>query len=452
MFGKHIAALGLAAAISACTCIAASAEENKVELIVSDCYDSITTLGSGLFVIDGAVVKAEVIDDEIATTIIAEDASDYEDTESDPIKGDITEGCDIAGYEFTLNIYDENGDISKTIPIDSDWDTTATLGSVTYADEQYEIVYRNAELYAINDKNALVVIDLREEDPNSLSDDVTIMPDILNIQIIELETGKVTDVSEARSCDGSSNWVVLSNGWLINDDVAFLRFWRMPTMSDYNTAIVDIATGEMYGDCFFGFSTSSDSNIHVVYDYDDYGERCINCRYIDNYGNVLSTFDNSEVEIPITTFGEDYAAVTQNGKVYLIDRNMRIVSDTFECEDIDQIKKAGDTFYLVSTADGDYIVTYAEKAATAPDTSDNADEGDDTTSDVPTDEVTGNDDTASDNKDEEANTDNTDNAGRLDGADDNNKTSAETGAAGVVGAAALAVTAIGAGVLSRRKK
>ncbi len=109
----------------------------------------------------------------------------------------------------------------------------------------------------------------------------------------------------------------------------------------------------------------------------------------------------------------------------------------------------GDTDPNVPTEDttsGDEITGDTSDEQPAP----GADEGDDTTSDIPADEVTGNDDTASDNADEEANAD--DNAGSTDGADDNNKTSADTGAVGVAAAAALAVTAIGAGVLSRRKK
>ena len=78
--------------------------------------------------------------------------------------------------------------------------------------------------------------------------------------------------------------------------------------------------------------------------------------------------------------------------------------------------------------------------------------GDDTTSDVPTEDETGNDDAASDNTDEDANKDDTDSTGSTEGADDDNKTSAETGVEGVAVAAAIALTAVGVAVLSRRKR
>jgi len=77
---------------------------------------------------------------------------------------------------------------------------------------------------------------------------------------------------------------------------------------------------------------------------------------------------------------------------------------------------------------------------------------DDTASDIPTEDETGNDDAASDKTDEEANKDDTDSTGSTEGADDDNKTSAETGAEGVAVAAAIALTAVGAAVLSRRKR
>jgi|GEM_PF-3956922 len=152
-------------------------------------------------------------------------------------------------------------------------------------------------------------------------------------------------------------------------------------------------------------------------------------------------------DVPWNTIKTDFMHLEEYGTTDTPDEetgDTPVVSDP----DDDTIV-GGDTDPNVPTEDttsGDEITgdTSDEQPASG------ADEGDDTTSDIPADDVTGNDDTASDSADEEANAD--DNAGSIDGADDNNKTSADTGAVGVAAAAALAVTAIGAGVLSRRKK
>lgn len=475
MFGKRIAALGLAAAISACTCIAASAEENKVELIVASFDDvwGINIVDTGLFDIDGALVKAEVIDSEIITTVVAEDASTYEGAEADRINADITDGCDTSGYEFTLNLYDDKGNVTKTIPVDSDHDTASTLA--TYKNEsgyEFEVYKRTAMLYDINDKYAVLTVSLYEDDMFfSAGYD----------QIINFETNEITEinVSEITSDFPVLNEVVMDGLYaaeFVSDDLVALKVGSSTTYGRCTAVLLfDVNTGKAVGEPY-GELTPDDSGAHRVsfleesYDVDMVWGTTFSMGYVDNDGNVLAEYakgDEGEIWYPCSSFDGDYAAVTKNGEVYLIDRNMNIVSNTFNC-DVVTIENAGDGLYLITASEGEfkgydyYIISYAENSEAASDTSDEDattdtpnestgdNTGDDTTNTDNT--TTGGDTTGSDEGADENSTSDTNNADSTDGADDENKTSAETGAAGIAGAAALAVTAIGAVVLSRRKK
>ncbi len=201
MLRKRIAALGFAAAISACTALGASAEDTAAA-----------------------------------------------------IKADITQGSDTTGYEFTLNIYDESGNITKTIPVDADRDTANTLTTAMsdgyyrdgeYTNREFTIAHSNATLFDISSKYAIVDIELRE-------DEFSMDADIQYTQIINLETGASADVSRTRYPEFFSATPTYDVYWTIKDfckaldtDKAVMGY-RGP--KDFAYIVVDTATGEMIGD------------------------------------------------------------------------------------------------------------------------------------------------------------------------------------------------------------
>lgn len=71
--------------------------------------------------------------------------------------------------------------------------------------------------------------------------------------------------------------------------------------------------------------------------------------YMDGDGNVLAYFDNTD------GFGGKYAPVVKDGKAFLVDKNMKTVSEEI---DADSVVAVSDDIFIVSKGDKSYFVTY----------------------------------------------------------------------------------------------
>ena len=203
---------------------------------------------------------------------------------------------------------------------------------------------------------------------------------------------------------------------------------RVPARSGGNYMVVDI-TGEgkevskKYDSA--SISTGDDGKIYLVNASEDdnwfWG-------FIDSAGNELAKFDDASNFI-----GDGaYAPVVQDGKGWLVDRNMNQVSEKI---DADGCITVAENLFRFSTPDGYILAALSAEAApassesTASQTNDQASASSDTN----------NTDAAS------SNTGNT-------GTANSDKGNADTGAEGVAVFAAVAVIAAGAVVIGRKRK
>lgn len=86
--------------------------------------------------------------------------------------------------------------------------------------------------------------------------------------------------------------------------------------------------------------------------------------FIDKDGNELAMFDNAG------EFRGEYAPVVKDGKVYLIDRNMKIVSEGISA-DIQGSHNFGKDLFFLHDGDKELIATYADNLADAEGNGDN---------------------------------------------------------------------------------
>ncbi len=144
--------------------------------------------------------------------------------------------------------------------------------------------------------------------------------------------------------------------------------------------------------------------------------------YINSNGELLKTFDDAG------EFNGKYAPVINDGKAYLINRNMKRVSEKIDAEGVGTIDNG---LYAVIIDGEKYFMTYADADETAMEepadesavSEDNAADTDDTTSDSETIPAAGND-----------------------------KTNPDTGANSIAVIAAAAVTAAGIIAVSRKNR
>lgn len=91
---------------------------------------------------------------------------------------------------------------------------------------------------------------------------------------------------------------------------------------------------------------SQDGEIYLVQNGDD------KWGYIDRNGNELAIFDDA------SEFIGDYAPVVQNGKAFLIDKNMNRVSEKIDASGVSIVD---DGLYRVVNGDDSFLVTYADE-------------------------------------------------------------------------------------------
>jgi|GEM_PF-5858236 len=278
----------------------------------------------------------------------------------------------------------------------------------------------------------------------------------LDFKLYSTDSGTVYDLSEDVENVLASEDGIYSrlSGIDVIYNNSFVGKYSHRATGEKSYALVDAESNTIISNFYSEMSTEDGEIFLINSDDGKYG-------YMNSDGEVLAMFDDAG------SFIGEYAPVIRDGKAYLINRNMEIVSEGVEADSVSTLY--ADVFYYES-GDDSYFMTYAEAKTSdtptedtgdtsdqqpAPDTDEGGDDsaqGDDIVSDIPTDDETGNDDVASDNTDEDANKDDTDSTGDTDDKDDKDKTSAETGAEGVAVAAAIALTAVGAAVLSRRKR
>lgn len=154
--------------------------------------------------------------------------------------------------------------------------------------------------------------------------------------------------------------------------------------------------------------------------------------YINSNGELLKTFDDAG------EFNGKYAPVINDGKAYLINRNMKRVSEKIDAEGVGTLDNG---LYTV-TIDGEkYFMTYAD--------------ADDTAAEEPADETPADDSNApEDNTPDTAapDTDNTVSDSETTPAATGDKTNPDTGAGSVAVIAAAAITAAGIIAVSRKQK
>lgn len=154
--------------------------------------------------------------------------------------------------------------------------------------------------------------------------------------------------------------------------------------------------------------------------------------YINSNGELLKTFDDAG------EFNGKYAPVINDGKAYLINRNMKRVSEKIDAEGVGTLDNG---LYRV-TIDGEkYFMTYAD--------------ADDTAAEEPADETPADDSNApEDNTPDTAapDTDNTVSDSETTPAATGDKTNPDTGAGSIAVIAAAAITAAGIIVVSRKQK
>lgn len=160
--------------------------------------------------------------------------------------------------------------------------------------------------------------------------------------------------------------------------------------------------------------------------------------FIDSAGNELAWFDDA------SNFVGDgaYAPVVQDGKGWLVDRNMNQVSEKI---DADGCTTISENLFRFSTPDGYILAALSAEATPAASESTAASQPDNQAASS----NTGNTDTAN------SNTSNTDTASSNTGntnAANSNKGNADTGVEGVAVFAAAAIIAAGAVVIGRKRK
>ncbi len=175
--------------------------------------------------------------------------------------------------------------------------------------------------------------------------------------------------------------------------------------------------------------------------------------YLNNKGKELAFFDDA------SDFIGDYAPVIKDGKAYLIDRNMNIVSDGVEADGVSTI---GENLYTIRKGEERYLMTFKlnDSAATDEPVADEpiadepvADEpiADEPVADEPiADEPIADEPVADEPVADEPAADTP--VVDTDVAVDTGKDNPDTGAEGIAAIAAIGITAIGAALLSKKKK
>ncbi len=338
--------------------------------------------------------------------------------------------CSISANGYIAEII-ENAD-STTINI------TAPDGTVKSLNYEQELIY----FYAFPDGGEDIIImtldsstEITDEDEDITYNECEITMHIINenaeVRDIPLELDGVNyGIGNAYSGQDFTLYEIIYNPFnyakaciYFNDENKTLVLNNFPESRLYET-VID-TDGEIYNDILIVIYTPYDTYVgeltneraYALIDIsqegkqisDDYSRIYTNdgeiyfakkadgtWGYLNNNGEELAFFDDAG------DFIGDYAPVIKDGKAYLIDRNMNIVSNGIEA---DGIYTCSENLYVVTKGDEEYFMTFKlnNSATDEPST-----------------------DTGKDNPD--------------------------TGAEGIAAITAIGITAVGAALLSKKKK
>ncbi len=117
-------------------------------------------------------------------------------------------------------------------------------------------------------------------------------------------------------------------------------------------ALIDVKTGEKIGDYdYMKYMSTEDGKMYLVQTADD------KWGFMNSKGKVLRTYDDAG------SFVGDYAPVIKDGKAFLIDRNMKRVSEKIDADDVGTIE---DNLFWIKKGDEYYFMTFSNEMATAP--------------------------------------------------------------------------------------
>ncbi len=120
-------------------------------------------------------------------------------------------------------------------------------------------------------------------------------------------------------------------------------------------ALIDVKTGvNIFPDSAMSsmkYMSTVDGKIYLVQTADD------KWGFMNSKGKVLRTYDDAG------SFIGDYAPVIKDGKAFLIDRNMKRVSEKIDADNVGTIE---DNLFWIGKGDEYYFMTFSNEMATAP--------------------------------------------------------------------------------------
>lgn len=247
-----------------------------------------------------------------------------------------------------------------------------------------------------------------------------------DLKLLCTDNGKIYDLNKSVEYPNEGKLVEISeihNG-------KFIGGFANPKSGETVYALVDAENNKIISEFYEGMTTF-DGDIFTVYSSDG------TAGFIDIDGNVLATFEDA---VP---FVGEYSMAVNNGKAFLIDRSMKSVSDEINIDDY--VYTAGKELFMCEIDGEKHFITYirndsAETKESIAETEDSFTETKESL--VESEEV-------SPETKETAPTTN-DNSDMI--TDATEETNPNTGIAGIATCTAVAVTALGAVLLHRKKK
>ena len=184
--------------------------------------------------------------------------------------------------------------------------------------------------------------------------------DFYNTCMYDLKKGKVVTYSANSLIIAADMPYMKSDGTMLGatefyDLDSFNRNYSNIAIAEYHSrsndtaayCLVDLSQGE-YLSRFYKAISTIDGKMFLVKTCDD------KWGYINAKGKFLGAFDDA------AEFWGDYAPVLKNGKAYLVDKNLKCVSEKI---DATSVRTLGDGLYYAENGSRKYLVTYASGSA-----------------------------------------------------------------------------------------
>ena len=275
----------------------------------------------------------------------------------------------------TLNVYDPSGKItSSTLTYtgeDEMWYSGGAtkggeyVGYIMFKTAYYpptgegynESIHRyDLDLYLIKKSGEMVLVQKEEGRgyfgtngavPNGMMWNSGLPPIAPMKYIYSFDSGKIFEVKNSDFIDSDRRSVSVSklDGKLYGTKAIISGTEYESQETGY--VLVDLRDGaraELLSKCYKNISTK-DGKIYLVQSFDN------KWGYIDSNGKELAFFDDAG------DFNGDYAPVVKNGKAYLIDRNMKKVSEEITA---DGVTTMGDELFRIRNGSNYSLMTFAK--------------------------------------------------------------------------------------------